>query len=210
MMSWKWTVVAALTLLPLAACSDDDNESKILPIRADFAVTPVSTDPVVYLQKNPSDTSSADDVVLIDVMLRDMGAQPFDAFTLEVRFDPGVVQIGQVDNTATPLGDCRGSNPCDPLCLDNVEPTDPLTPKANTTGDLFIGVASRPLCPGHPGGSVRLLTLGFIAASVGTSPIELVDVAGSGDCEILSGQGGIPAALPIPCDDGNAMVVASR
>lgn len=203
MKSWGWTAAAAMALPLLLACGDEDEETKILPIRAAFTVDAVSTDPVVFLQQNPDDTSSTDDVVLIDVMLRDMTVQPFEKFNLEVRFDPGIVQIAEVDDTATPLGDCRSSSPCAPLCFNNVQ-------DANGTGKLIIGVSSNASCPGSAGGNLPLLTLGFIASSIGTSRIVLFDGAGSGDCEILSSSGASLTPLDIPCDDGNATVIGTR
>jgi hypothetical protein len=201
MMSKKWTAVVCAVLATCVTCSKDKKEvSDILPIHAELSITATSADPVVFFQRSPLDTTTNDDVVIVDVMLRSIVTQSFDDFSLEVRFNPGLVQVGQVYLTATPLGNCDSGDPCAPLCLNNAV-------TANTTGDLFIGVPARVGCPtASVSGTVKLLTLGFIAAAEGVSTLELVDGPGTGDCEILSDV----TALPIPCDSGNATVFASR
>ncbi len=206
MMSKKWTATVCAVLATCLTCSKDKKEvSDILPIHATLSLTAVAGDPVVFFQRNPSDVSSDDDVVIVDVMLRSSALQSFEAFDLEIRFDPGLVQIGQVNDTATPFGNCDSGSVCAPICLNNAGTP---SPNANVTGDLIIGVAARPapcMTAAVPP-DVKLLTLAFIAAAAGTSTLELVDGPGTGDCEILSG--GSP--LPIPCNSGSATVIASR
>jgi len=204
----RWTAPAAAALLALAACGGSDDEIVILPTAASFSVTAPTADPVVFFQKNPADTSDADTMVMVDVMLSSAAAVTFSSFTLEVTFDPGVVQVGQIDASATPVGGCGSPAACAPICADNISPSsaDP----ANTTGDLLIGVAN-PLCPpANVTGTVKLLTIAFIGSSVGPSPLTLVDDGGSavqGDCEILDAAG---SRLPIPCDSGGAMITVAR
>jgi len=202
----RWLVVpAAAVLLALAACGGGDEKNNILPTYTSFTVTPPLTDQLVFLQKNPADTNNADNIVIVDVMLRHNAGVNFTAFTLEVTFDPGVVQVGQVDASATPLGECGGAGLCPPLCADNVDPSN-ATP-ANATGDLVIGVAKTCGAAATVTGTDRLLTISFIGASVGQSTLTLVDDAGHGDCEILDSNGD---PLPITCDSGGAMVTVAR
>jgi hypothetical protein len=197
-----WTLVAAVALVALAACGNKNEEDKILPTRASLDVTPPATDPLVYLDKNPNDTDTTDDVVLVDVMLRDSGVAAFNSFNLELTFDPGVVQVGQIVNSATPLGDCGNPPACGLQCLDNVSPS--AGTSANTTGQLLLGVDS-PWCPTVPVSiPTRLLTIAFIGASVGSSPLTLVP--GSGSCEILDGLN----PLPITCNAGGATIDVTR
>jgi hypothetical protein len=129
----------------------------------------------------------------------------FRFFNLEINFTPGVVQVGQIDASATPLGGC-GSGLCPPICADNIAPSN-ATP-ANTTGNLVLGVESQQCgTTANVTTTVRLLTISFIGASVGTSPITLVDGPGTGDCEILDSNGD---PLPITCDSGGATVTVTR
>jgi len=194
----KWLVVpAAAALLAIAACGGGHKVNDILPTTTSFCATPPATDPVVFLQKNPADTTDSDNLVLVDVMLRHTLGVGFRGITLELTFTPGVVQVGQIDASATPLGDCGGSGLCPPICANNVTSN---TSPANTTGDLLIGVAAQQCtATANVTGTERLLTITFIGSSVGTSPITLVDGAGHGDCEILDSNGD---PLPITCDAG--------
>jgi hypothetical protein len=200
----RWTLVpVAAAFLALNGCSHKNEGDKILPTRASLEVTPAATDPLVYLDKNPTDTNTTDDVVLVDVMLRDSGGASFNSFTLEITFDPGVVQVGQIVNNATPLGDC-GNSTCGLLCEDNVSPGSATS--ANTTGDLLLGVAG-PLCPSASvTAPTRLLTIAFIGSTVGSSPLEIVDGPGSGDCEILDNLN----PLSITCNAGGATINVTR
>jgi hypothetical protein len=80
-------------------------------------------------------------------------------------------------------------------------------------GNLFLGMAAQPspssLCDSHTqGGTFKLVTLNFIAATVGTSRIGLVATNQTGDCEILNDL--MDLAVPVPCIDGNATITASR
>lgn len=201
MMSKKWTAVVCAVLAMCLACSKPKKEvSDILPIHAVVTITPTTADPVVFLKQSPLETTSNDDVLFVDVMLHSSTLQSFDDFSLEIRFNPGLVQVGRVDGTATPLGNCDSSGPCAPICENNAA-------TANANGELFIGVPAKTGCPtASVSGTVKLMTLIFIAAAEGTSTLELVDGPGGGDCEILSDV----TALPIPCDSGNATVSASR
>ena len=198
----------ALALLPLAgllACNNNNNEDQILPVRASLTIQTVNSDPAVFFQASALDTSTDDNMVVLDVMLRSGAAVNFEAITLEITFDPGLAQIAQIDANTTPLGDCTSSNACAPLCLNNVVATQN-APSANSTGDLIIGVAAKPLCPTGNAGTVKLMTLGFLATTVGSSAITLVDGAGPGDCEILHNGN----SLAIPCDSGGATIVGFR
>jgi hypothetical protein len=200
--------VVAGALLAFSACDKGEkNKVDILPVHADLAIDTITTDPAVYLARSSMGTGAAD-VVAIDVMLRDGAAPTFDAFTLEVMFDPGLQQVGRVIWNATPLGDCTGTGACDPICGNNVSPSGTSTIPANDSGDLLIGVATKPTpCTGTSNpGPVPLLTLWFISTTVGTSQVKLIDGAGHGDCEILSGA----ASLGFPCLSGNATITAAR
>lgn len=203
----RWTLVpAAAALLALNACGNKNNEGdKILPTRASLEVTPPATDPLVYLDRNPNDTDATDDVVLVDVMLRDSVGATFNSFTLEMTFDPGVVQVGQIINDTTPLGDCHNPPACTLLCQDNVSPS--AATSANTSGDLLLAVASGSSCPSASvSAPTRLLTIVFIGSTVGSSTLELVDGPGTGDCEILDDL--IP--LAITCNAGGATINVTR
>jgi hypothetical protein len=207
--------VVLLALLPLTGCEDEEDESAILPIQAAVSVDPVTDDPALFLAESALDTDADDDVVFLDVMVRTGTAREFDAVNLQVRFDPGVLQFSGMTQTA----DADGME-YNPLGLCGSGPGDPTPPPAPTTGplcqfnatsqpgNLFIGVAALPgLCDSYSrAGTVRLLTLSFVAASVGTSTIELVASGQTGDCEILNDL----VDLGIPCRDGAAMVTASR
>lgn len=198
--------VAAAVLVAVCGCSSNEPENVITPNAARLEINDVATDPAVFLRKNPTDTSNADDVVVVDVMLRSTAAIDFSTINIELLFDPGVVQIGQLNMTATPLGDCTSAASCAPLCLENASTSG--ADAANKTGDLVVGVSARALCPAASAtGEVTLMTLAFIGASTGSSTLTLVDGAGHGDCEILDAN---QAALPIPCDSGGATVIVTR
>ena len=98
------------------------------------------------------------------------------------------------------------SGGCNPSCLNNVSPSAAVP--ANTSGDLVIGVALTSGCPGATASTATpLMSLWFIAATVGTSDISLKD-NGAGDCGILSGGSAVVPA--IPCDSVVATVTAAR
>ena len=198
-----------LLVLTFAGCSGDEHKDVILPLVASFDPGDSPTaDPVVFLLKSPADTVPSDDVVVVDVLLRSNVGTTFSAFTMEIHFDPGVIQVGQVDLTATPLGDCTSSTGLHPICADNVNSsTDP----ANDTGTLLVAVGSQ------SGGALanvvglqKLFTLRFVGASVGTSDVTFTQGAGSGDCEILDAQ----VDLGVTCHNGappnTAHVVVTR
>lgn len=225
MTSRKWTLVAVLVAPLLATCKNEDTGSKITPIHAVATVQPVLDDPAIFLAQSPLDNDSSDDIVLIDVMLRMTAAHEFDDVSLQVRFDPGIVQFAgftqstTTDNGVTfynPFGLCgSGATFCDkyhpmppapgttgPQCLSN---------GTSQPGNAFIGMAALPssLCDSYnKSGTIKLLTLNFIAASVGSTRIELVSGTQSGDCEILDNLLELPG--PVPCIDGMATITASR
>jgi hypothetical protein len=195
-----------LLLLAFAGCGgDENNNDAIVPVQAAFDVPNATTsDPVVFFQESATDVAG-DDIVVVDVMLKSTGGTTFSAFTMEIHFDPGVVQVGQVDLTATPLGDCTSGLALHPICADNVHSS---TNPANDTGDLLLGVSAQSGgVLASVTGTEKLFTLRFVGASVGTSLIEFVDGAGSGDCEILDAT---PADLGIDCDSGGAVVTVAR
>ncbi|HZM70595.1 MAG TPA: hypothetical protein VFB95_09530 [Candidatus Cryosericum sp.] len=227
MASRNWTIIAVLVAPLLLSCNSDDDESKILPIRAVATVDTVPDDPAIFLAVSPLDTKTDDSIVSIDVMVRMTAAQEFDAVSLQVRFDPGIVQfagfIQSPENdgvTFNPFGECNsGMTYCDKHPF-----IPPPTPPAPTTGPLcqsngtsqpgnaFIGMAARPppsLCDSfNRSGTFKLLTLNFIASSVGSTRIELVSSPQTGDCEILNNL--VELAGPVPCIDGMATITASR
>jgi hypothetical protein len=227
MASWKWTLVALLVAPLLVTCKNEDDESKITPIHAVATVQPVVDDPAIFLAQSPLDTDSDDDIVSIDVMVRMTAAQEFDDVSLQVRFDPGIVQFaGFIQSTTTdggvtfynPFGLCNSSATyCDKYRLDPMDPAStpptsgPLCQSNGTSqpGNAFIGMAALPssLCDSYnKSGTFKLLTLNFIASAVGSTTIELVSSPQTGDCEILN----FPADLGVPCIDGMATITASR
>ncbi len=92
-------VLAAGALLLLPSCGKSKNENKILPVSADIRIDNPATFPApsVFLQK----VSASGDLVIVDVMLRTSSAVTFDAFDLDLTFDPGIVQLG--GNVLDPL-----------------------------------------------------------------------------------------------------------
>lgn len=192
-----------LLVLACAGCGDENNDDSIMPVVATVTVNAPASDPDVRLLRSASDVAG-DDVVVLDVMLQSTASITFSAFTMEIHFDPHVLQVGQVDLTSTPLGDCTSSAALHPICADNVHST---TDPANDTGSLLLGVAAQ---TGGANATItglqKLFTLRFIGATVGTSDITFVKGAGSGDCEILDAT---PADLGVNCD-GTAEVTVTR
>jgi hypothetical protein len=206
-----FTVGASL----LVACGGrNENENKIAPIRASLDIAPVLDDPAVFFREH-ADQDPGDDLVFIDVVLRTTSPTVFDAFTLEIHFDPALVQVAGGSSGVfldTPFGvcnevvsSCTVPSAQDPLCVFSGD-------ESITTGELLLGVTANIGygCPAATAsGEVKLLTLGFAAASTGTSSIDLIynsDPMTPGDCEILNGLGD----LGIPCFDGNATLSATR
>jgi hypothetical protein len=207
------SVLPVLLALAFAGCNGNgNNDDAILPLQAAVTIPDApSGDPVVFFQKSPSDTITNDDIVGIDVMFQSNAGTVFSAFTMEIHFNPGVIQVGQVDLTSTPLGDCTATTGLFPICSDNAA-TSSVSP-ANDTGTLLIGVGARSGGPlANVTGPEKLFTLRFIGASVGTSLIEFVDGPGNGDCEILAEQPAPdpPLNLGVPCQSGRAMVTVAR
>ena len=198
-------IVAAICLLAVA-CSGDERTVAIGPIFADITIEDTSaTDPAVYFEK----AGASADMIMVDVKLRTPMPTDYDAFTLEIRFDPGHVQISQVFGLTTSLGTCSNimSNGCsstglmcDPLCCSNAV-------DANSTGDLLIGVSAPVGCTKTSSPpDETLLQLVFLAATAGASRLQLVDGPGSGDCAILNALNN----LMIPCLDGMAEITSTR
>jgi len=204
-------LLAAAALL-IAACSGrSTSENVIKPVTASVAIDTVTDTTAVFLKKSMT-APPFPDFVLIDVMVRDIQQRTFDDLSLEIRFDSTLAQVGSID-PATPFGTCTFSvsgsctaSKSQILCCANANP-------ANVSGDLLIGVTkpiggiSVPIS-----GDVKLLTLGFVATTVGRSQILLVDSPAAGECGILQdpGAGNNFVPLPIPCVSGNATITATR
>ena len=199
---------ALLVALLLPACgSDDGPANRIKPVQATLSFDPVPVPPAqaVYFVKDPKDARFPD-LETVQVKLYTTTPIDFDAYTIEIHFDPTVVQVGDVfEYNPSILGGCFSETPCEPFCMVN-------TRQANSTGTLIIGVAKNPgaFCPiATIAADTMLLKLGFIAQTTIDLPgsrIELIDGPGSGDCEIL-----LPLVdLAIRCVDGNATMTASR
>jgi hypothetical protein len=243
----------------LPGCHGDDrNPLQVLPIRATIcfgdcaAPEPEPSGPAVFFRQSAADTDPDDDLIILDVMLRTAASLEFDAFTLEVRFDPGIVNVGGDPMaslfTSTPFGTCNQclricaqpcpTPPCPSTCqlcdeacdLPNTIEEVNQSPTclvngadANATGTLVIGVTinqdigiqNPPLTDCAPSLTVpagtdrKLMTLGFVASSTGTSTIELIRNANplpDGDCEILMEL----VDRGVPCDDRSAFITATR
>ncbi|MEK7284132.1 MAG: hypothetical protein AAB249_10000, partial [Acidobacteriota bacterium] len=162
----------------------------------------------VYFVKDPKDARFPD---LETVQVRLFTASPiaFDAYTLEIHFDPTVVQVGVVfEYDPSVLGGCFSGTPCAPFCEVN-------TADANSTGTLILGVTAPRDCPAtNIITDTMLLKIGFIAQSTIDPPGSRIELFNStdpppndrGDCEILLDT----ADLGIPFVDGNATMTASR
>jgi hypothetical protein len=208
-MSSNWTrralsaAALAPALLLLACGGNDTNSNRIKPLQAtlNIAAFPNSPDPAVYFVKDPKDTRFPD-LETVQVRLYTTTPQTFDAYTVEVHFDPTLVQVGDaLEFDPGILGGCGSGAPCAPLCLVNSD---------MSTGTLLIGVAATGSCPATTlSTDTMLVRIGFIAENTidpPGSPIELIQGAGRGDCEILLGQ----SDLGIQCVDGNALMTATH
>jgi hypothetical protein len=195
-------LAGALVLLAACGGGASTTENVIRPIHADITIQDTSsTSPAVYFEK----LSSSGDLVTVNLMLRPAATDlTFNRFSFTLTFDNTIFQVGGADASMTPLGACTGDTTaaCAVTCL-----TDART--ANMKGELHIGVD--PLgspCPEYTttGAPVRLFTLGFTAASLGSSALRF----GSGftsDCQILDDS---LTDLMIPCLDGSALLTATR
>ena len=203
------TAAALLLALLLPACGGDDTpENRIKPIQATLTIDPVPVSPAraVYFVKDPKDLRFPD-LETVQVKLYTSSPVTFDAYTLEIRFDPTVVQIGDVfEYNPDILGGCNSGADCAPLCDINEE-------EVNSTGILLLGVAAPRDCPSTTVSTdTMLLRIGFIAQSTidpPGSPIELYvnpNSTKNGDCEILLDV----TDLGIPFEDGNAAMTATR
>jgi len=210
-MSSKWTrrVLAAAVLAPaflLLACGGGDSpRNRIKPIQATLTIDPFpnSPDPAIYLVKDPKNAQFPD-LETVQVRLYTTAPVTFDAYTIEVHFDPSRVQVGNAfEFDAGVLGGCNSGAPCAPTCIINQS-------DVNSTGTLLIGVAKKNTCPDTTVSlDTMLVRIGFIAQTTidppGT-PIDLIQGTGHGDCEILLGL----TDPGIPCVGGNALMTASR
>jgi hypothetical protein len=211
-MSSNWTrrtrwAAALVPLLLLSACGgDDSNPNRIKPIQATLTIDPFlnSPDPAVYFLKDPKNPSFPDLEIVQVRMYTAISPVTFDAYTVEIHFDPSVVQVGNVfEYDPGILGGCNSGNTCAPLCSVNSE--------VNSTGSLIVGVAAPNGCPATTlSTDSMLLRIGFIAqTTIPDSPagdIDFIEGPGTGDCEILMGL----SDLAIPFEDGNARMTASR
>ncbi len=211
-----FAAAAALILaLLLPACgSDEGPANRIKPIQATLSIDPVPVPPAqaVYFVKDPKDARFPD-LETVQVRLFTTSPIDFDAYTIEIHFDPTVVQVGDVfEFNPDILGGCNSGLPCAPLCLVN-------TANVNSTGTLLLGVSAPPGCLTTPiTADTMLLKIGFIAVSTIDPPIppnpgagRIVlytnpDLSKPGDCEILMNL----VDLGIPFVDGNATMTASR
>ena len=196
---------ALLLALLLPACGDEGPANRIKPIQATLSVDPVPVPPAqaVYFVKDPKDARFPD-LETVQVKLYTTTPIDFDAYTIEIHFDPTVVQVGDVfEYNPDILGGCHSETPCEPTCLVN-------TRDVNSTGTLLLVVtALRGCLPTTLTTDTMLLKIGFIAQSTidpPGSPIDLIEGPSRGDCEILLDA----ADLGIPFVDGNATMTASR
>lgn len=204
-------LVAIVCVAPLACSGDDDSGPVLGPVVVDITIDTSTTDPAVYFEK----VDATGDMLTVDVKMRTAAPVNYDAFTLEILFDPTHVQINQTFAIDTSLGTCGtlvngcasgGPNPCDPLCCTNAV-------DANTSGDLLIGVTAPPGCTATSASEQTLTRLVFLGATAGTSFLRIVDTANTGDCEILEFDPVLPNTLidlGIPCLDGMAQITSTR
>ena len=188
------------------ACGDDSPSNRIKPIQATLSIDafPNSPDPAVYLEKDPKDPDFPDLETVQVKLYTSVSPVTFDAYNVEIHFDPSKIQIGNAfEFSPTVLGGCNSGVPCAPICLVN-------NSVVNSTGELIIGVAAPRGCPATTlTADTMLVRVGFIAQTTIDPPgipIELIQGAGTGDCEILLSA----ADLGIPCVGGNALMTASR
>jgi len=209
-------LLAAAALLVAACSGSSRSENVIKPVTASLAIDTVTDSTAVFFQRSTT-LPPFPDFVMVDVMVRDAQQRTFDDLALEIRFDSTLVHVGSIDS-ATPLGTCTfdvsgccTTSTSQVICCANVGSTckDP----ANISGDLLIGV-TKPIggISAPISGDVKLLTLGFVATTVGHSQIFLVDSPAAGECGILQdpGVGNDFVPLPIPCVSGNATITAIR
>ncbi len=200
-------------LFMLIGCRGDDARNVLGPIVADVTIQDTSaTDPAVYLDR----FSASNDLVTIDVRMRTASSVDFDAFNIELLFDPGHIRVSQVFATSTPFGSCgtlmsgcatgTGSPGCLPFCCANAV-------DANITGDLILGVSAPAGCTVTSAADQILTRLVFIAAATGSSRLAFVDAPGTGDCEVLMADPMTPNTLidlNVPCRDGMAEFTSTR
>jgi hypothetical protein len=206
----RWAAALAPALLLLACGGNDSNPNRIKPIEATLTIDPFpnSPDPAVYLVKDPKNPGFPD-LETVQVRLYTAAAPiTFDAYTVEIHFDPSVVQVGSVfEYDPNILGGCNSGQACAPTCQVN-------SSEVNSTGTLLIGVSAFSGCPATTlTADTMLVRIGFIAQTTidppGTS-IELIQGPGTGDCEILLYDPSGLVNLGIQCVSGNALMTASR
>jgi hypothetical protein len=212
-MSSNWTrralsaAALAPALLLLACGGNDTNSNRIKPLQAtlNIAAFPNSPDPAVYFVKDPKDTRFPD-LETVQVRLYTTTPQTFDDYSIEIHFDPSVIQVGTVfEYDPSVLGGCFSGNACAPIaCLVNQD--------VNSTGTLIISVAGSTTAPCSATTlttDTMLVRIGFIVQNTidpPGSPIEFIVGPGTGHCEILLGL----TNLGIPFEDGNALMTATH
>ncbi len=210
-------VTAALLLvLLLPACGDEKGpENRIKPIQATLAIDPFpnAPDPAVYFLKDPKDTRFPD-LETVQVRLYTTAPVDFDAYTLEIHFNPTLIQVGDVfEHNPNILGGCNSGTACAPFCEVN-------TANANSTGTLLVGVAKNPSAScliTTVAADTMLLRIGFIAqATIDGPPGESIELFTStdpppndrGDCEILLGT--VDLGIPVAPVAGSGLMTATR
>lgn len=221
-MSSNWTrrrlsaAALAPALLFLACGGDNPNSNRIKPIQATLTIDPFlnSPDPAVYLVKDPKDARFPD-LETVQVRLFTSGsAVTFDAYTIEIHFDPSLVQVGSVFEYDTGvLGGCNSGAQCAPLrCQVN-------TQDVNSTGVLLIAVvgSNNASCsPTTLTTDTMLVRIGFIAQTTIDPPGSAIDLFTNpvstehGDCEILLYDSTGLVDQGVLCIGGNALMTASR
>ena len=204
-------MAALIPAFLLLACGGDDSpKNRIKPIQATLTIDPFLNSPAqaVYLVKDPQNAQFPD-LETVQIRLYTTTDVTFDAYTIEMHFDPSRVQVGNAfEFSPNILGGCNSGVLCAPLCLVNQS-------EVNSTGTLLIGVAKKAGCADTTvSADTMLVRIGFIAQTTIDPPGSAIELftnpvsSEHGDCEILLG----PALtdLGIPCVGGNALMTASR
>jgi hypothetical protein len=213
-LSWKGTrgagraplaaALAALLLAPALGCGGDDSSPNvIIPITATATLDPDPPgDPVIYLQK----VSEVGDLVTVNVRLRTSTQVTFDAFNLDVRFDPGIVTVAGIGYVGTIL--CG----CDESVINCAYTGEAICQPSATTpsGEFLLGISSSGGDPDFDTGAspdVILVTLAFRAGAVTPVDGTRVDFISDpsqpdGSCEILTFDASGVVDAGIPCAAG--------
>jgi hypothetical protein len=201
--------------LALPGCGGSDSPTNVIrPLIATAVVDPdPAADPVLHLVK----IDETGDLVTFELRLRTTADMlEFDAFNLEVRFDPTVVTLGDLRYAGGVLCAC---DTLDLACPDVGPPATRtlscIASATTATGVLILGVAilaDDPKFTVTPPDDVKLLTIAFRAAAPTTGTCDrgggpvtgtCVDIVSDtskadGSCEILNGV----ADLGVPCATG--------